>query len=202
MKVSAFLFLPVCVSSFLLGVRFALPHALVLEPEPVFVGVPVPVEPLLGYEEGYAQGVSLFLDLYELDREAVSLVLSRYPAVEDPYECAGWILDAAREFKVPSFVLLGQFCQESSGRANVASSAGCVGVMQVNWAIWGEMLSREGIAGSGSDLKDTRTCIRAGARILRQLIVRYDGDLGEALRHYSGGARRYEEKVFARASGW
>ena len=202
MKVRALLFLPVCLVSFLLGVGFALHHALVLEPEPVFIGVPVPVEPLLGYEEGYAHGVSLFSDLYQLDREAISLVLSRYPAVADPYECAGWILDAAREFKVPAFVLLGQFCQESSGRAAVVSSAGCVGVMQVSWAIWGEILSSEGIAVSEEDLKDMRTCIRAGARILRQLIVRYDGDLGEALRHYSGGARRYEQKVFARAAGW
>ena len=154
------------------------------------------------FQEGERFALAATRNIYELDREAISLVLSRYPAVEAPYECAGWILDAAREFKVPAFVLLGQFCQESSGRAAVVSSAGCVGVMQVNWAIWGEMLACEGIARSKEDLKDTRTCIRAGARVLRQLIVRYDGDLGKALRHYSGGARRYEDKIFARATGW
>lgn len=187
-------------ASFFLGMGFAFYHAFMAEP--AFWFVPVPVDPDPGYEAGYQDGVARFEDVDEMDRQAIAVVLSRYPAVEDPELWAGYFLDAGREFKVPVFILVGQALQESSGNRLAVSSAGCVGLMQVNWGFWGDMLSAEGIAHSREDLFDPQTAIRAGARILRQLLVRYDGDLGEALRHYSGSARMYERKVFARATGW
>jgi len=61
-------------------------------------------------------------------------------------------------------------------------------------------LSEYGVAKTEMDLHDPETSIEAGACILRHLLDRY-GDIHEALRHYSGNARNYTDKVMGRVVG-
>ena len=88
--------------------------------------------------------------------------------------------------------------QESSGKPNARSRCGAVGLTQIRWVCWGDALIKAGIAQTEADLLDPETSVEAGAYILRYLLDKYDGDLQEALKHYSGNATEYTEKVIRR----
>jgi len=90
--------------------------------------------------------------------------------------------------------------QESSGKATARSNCGAVGLTQVRWRFWGETLISAGICVTEADLLMPETAIEAGAYILRTLLDRY-GDIDGALRHYSGNARGYVDKVIGRVTG-
>jgi soluble lytic murein transglycosylase-like protein len=90
--------------------------------------------------------------------------------------------------------------QESSGKPTARSRCGAVGLTQIRWRYWGETLKDAGICEKESDLLEPETSIEAGAFILRTLLDRY-GDIHEALRHYSGNARNYTDKVMGRVVG-
>lgn len=117
---------------------------------------------------------------------------------DDDLNALAWAsVEASMRYKLDVSVVIGQIVVESHGDCRAVSSAGCLGPMQVSWFVWGEMLKTEGICRERRDLMDPVKGVFAGARILRQLVVRYGGDYDKALRHYSGGASRYAEKVYA-----
>lgn len=68
---------------------------------------------------------------------------------------------------------------ESAFRANVVSSKGAIGIMQLMPATAQAL---------GANPHDVRQNIDAGTRLLRDLLVKYDGDVVKALAAYNAGA--------------
>jgi hypothetical protein len=84
---------------------------------------------------------------------------------------------------------------ESSGNPNAESKKGAIGLMQIRWSVWKEELKRRGIAKKRSDLFNPQINKAAGRYILAHYMDRHDGNLEKALHGYSGGAKRYYQKV-------
>lgn len=84
---------------------------------------------------------------------------------------------------------------ESSGNPKAESKKGAIGLMQIRWSVWKEELKRRGIAKKRSDLFNPKVNVKAGRYILAHYMDRHDGNLEKALHGYSGGARRYYQKV-------
>ncbi len=83
---------------------------------------------------------------------------------------------------------------ESRGNPKAISRKGAYGLMQVRWSVWGKELKREGIAQTKNDLFHPEKNIRAGKYILAKYIRKH-GNVEKALKAYSGGAKRYAQKV-------
>lgn len=133
--------------------------------------------------------------------EALTTLFSRYPAIANPGHYARCVVLSSARHHVPMVVLAGMVLQESSGKPDARSNCGAVGLTQIRWKFWGTMLVKMKIATKESDLHNPRISIEAGACILRYLLDKHDGDLQEALRHYSGDATKYVEKVIGRVVG-
>lgn len=153
-----------------------------------------------GIEHGRQEERAKAMEYMERYREQIAEVLSGYEHCDDPDRWAAWIMQYAYAYKVPSIILLGKICQESSCNRQAVSSVGAVGLTQVQWRFWGDFLKDRGIAYHEKDLFDPETSIHAGAAILSFLIEKH-GDLQGALQHYSGGATEYFAKIIARATG-
>jgi soluble lytic murein transglycosylase-like protein len=72
---------------------------------------------------------------------------------------------------------------ESAFRPEAVSPKGAIGVMQLMPATAKAL---------GADPYDVRQNIEAGTRLLRDLLLRYDGDVAKALAAYNAGARAVE----------
>jgi N-acetylmuramoyl-L-alanine amidase len=95
------------------------------------------------------------------------------------------ILEEAKRFAVPASLALAVGWQESGWRQDVVSHAGAIGVMQLlpatgEWV--GDVMLRATV-----DLHDARGNIRAGVRLLRHYLDRYDGALDLTLAAYYQG---------------
>jgi len=154
---------------------------------------------ILAYNAGVKHGIEQAVDSSP-DVEALTTLFSRYPAIDDPEHYARCVVLSSARHRVPMVVLAGLVMQESSGKADARSHVGAVGLTQIRWKFWGETLIEAGIVQTEADLLDPETSIEAGAYILRTLLDRY-GDIDEALRHYSGNARGYTDKVIGRVWG-
>jgi len=88
---------------------------------------------------------------------------------------------------------------ESSGNPKAISNKGAYGLMQIRWSVWKDELRKQGIAKEKKDLFDPRINIEAGKYILAHYMDKHDNDLRAALNSYSGGAKRYYEKVMTEA---
>jgi len=152
----------------------------------------------LAYNAGVKHGIEQAVDSSP-DVEALTVLFARYRHADAP-NFAKWIVYASAKYRVPQVILAGLVMQESSGRPDARSSCGAVGLTQIRWKFWGETLIDAGIATCEADLLDPETSIEAGAYILRTLLDRY-GDIDEAMRHYSGNARGYTDKVIGRVVG-
>ena len=84
---------------------------------------------------------------------------------------------------------------ESSGNPKAISNKGAYGLMQIRWSVWKDELKEQGIAKERKDLFNPRINIEAGRYILAHYMDKHDNNLKEALNSYSGGAKRYYEKV-------
>ena len=84
---------------------------------------------------------------------------------------------------------------ESSGNPKAVSNKGAYGLMQIRWSIWKDDLRKQGIAKEKKDLFNPRINIEAGRYILAHYMEKHDNNLKAALNSYSGGAKRYYEKV-------
>ena len=95
------------------------------------------------------------------------------------------IIEEARRFAVPASLALAVAWQESGWRQSIVSHAGAIGVMQLlpasgEWV--GDVMLRAPV-----DLGDTRSNVRAGVRLLRHYLDRYDGNLDLTLAAYYQG---------------
>jgi soluble lytic murein transglycosylase-like protein len=95
------------------------------------------------------------------------------------------LIEEARRYSVPASLALAVAWQESGWRQDVVSHAGAIGVMQLLPAT-GEWVDDVMLAGP-VDLRDTRLNIRAGVRLLRHYLDRYDERLDLTLAAYYQG---------------
>ena len=63
--------------------------------------------------------------------------------------------------------------------------------------MWEKELKKANIIKKRKDLFNPVINIKAGRYILGKLYVQYSGDMDKVLKHYSGGAKNYKEKVYA-----
>ena len=101
------------------------------------------------------------------------------------------IVAACDEFGVPTSFALSVAWQESGWQQSVVSSAGAIGVMQLlpDTADWvGDVMLGEAV-----DIHSPTSNVRAGVRLLRHYLDRYDGDRGLALAAYFQGERAVDE---------
>jgi soluble lytic murein transglycosylase-like protein len=97
------------------------------------------------------------------------------PASRDPREM---VRDAARRSGLPPEFVESVAQVESGFRPNAVSPKGALGVMQL----------MPGTARTlGADPRDTAQNIDAGTRLLRELLLKYDGDVVKALAAYNAG---------------
>ena len=153
----------------------------------------------LAYRQGVKHGIAQAIDVSP-DVEALTVLFSRYPKA-NAHNFARWVVEACATYRVPQLILAGMVMQESSCNPNAVSGCGAKGLTQIRWKFWGAMLKKMGIAEKESDLFNPRISIEAGACIVRYLLDRYDNNIHEALRHYSGSATRYTDKVLGRVLG-
>jgi len=110
---------------------------------------------------------------------AIEVVVTRPeiapPATTDPRTM---VRDAARRSGLPPEFVESVAQVESGFRPNAVSPKGALGVMQL----------MPGTARTlGADPRDTAQNIDAGARLLRELLLKYDGDVVKALAAYNAG---------------
>ncbi len=106
------------------------------------------------------------------------------PAYRFPFaSCFG---TAALQYGLPETLLLAVARGESDFEAMARSRANAHGVMQILWPDTARHLGIHRL----SELYDPCTNIDAGARYLKELLARYDGNLHLALAAYNYGPRR------------
>ncbi len=105
------------------------------------------------------------------------------PLPED--QLKGLIEEAATRENVKADLLRGIVRQESAARPCAVSAKGAEGLMQLMPATSAEF----GV----SDPFDPKQNIQAGARLMKQLLTRYSGDVTKALAAYNAGSARVDE---------
>ncbi len=95
------------------------------------------------------------------------------------------IMEEAGRYDVPSALALAVGWQESGWRQNVVSHAGAIGIMQLLPAT-GEWVG-EAMLGQRVDLLSARDNVRAGVRLLKHYLARYDGNVDLVLAAYYQG---------------
>jgi N-acetylmuramoyl-L-alanine amidase len=95
------------------------------------------------------------------------------------------IIEEARRYDVPAPLALAVGWQESGWRQNVVSHAGAIGIMQLLPAT-GEWVG-EAMLGQRVDLLNARDNVRAGVRLLKHYLARYDGNVDLVLAAYYQG---------------
>jgi hypothetical protein len=93
---------------------------------------------------------------------------------------------AALEHDLPETLLIAVARGESDFEATARSKANAHGVMQILWPVTAEHLGIRRL----SELYDPCTNIDAGARYLKEMIARYDGNVHLALAAYNYGPQR------------
>lgn len=125
--------------------------------------------------------------------------LQRETTIEPDYRFphASCFRAAARSHGLPETLLLAVARGESDFDATARSRANAHGVMQIQWP---ETAHHLGIYRL-SDLYDPCTNIDAGARYLKELLERYDGDLHLSLAAYNYGPSRIPQNALSIPSG-
>jgi len=135
--------------------------------------------------------------------DPASLAWKRYLATETGIEPdmsfphAACFRAAARDHGLPETLLLAVARGESDFEATARSHANAHGVMQIRWPQTAQHLGVHRL----SALYDPCTNIDAGARYLKELMGRYDGDLHLALAAYNYGPGRISPNATAIPSG-
>ena len=97
------------------------------------------------------------------------------PLITDPREL---VRDAARRSGLPPAFVESVALVESAFRPEAISPKGAIGIMQLMPATAKAL---------GADPHDPRENVEAGTRLLRDLLVKYDGDVVKALSAYNAG---------------
>lgn len=109
---------------------------------------------------------------------------NRQPAKVYPYEAC--FKKAAEEFDLPLTLLLALARGESDFNARAKSSKACYGIMQIQWPGTARDLGLNSIR----ELYDPCKNIRGGAKYIRMMLDRYDGNIHLALAAYNYGPGR------------
>lgn len=99
-------------------------------------------------------------------------------AVPRPASPRELVDEAARRAGLPREIVHSVARAESAYRADAVSPKGAIGIMQLMPAT---------AAALNADPRDPRQNVEAGAMYLRQLLVKYDGDVAKALAAYNAG---------------
>jgi hypothetical protein len=110
-------------------------------------------------------------------------------------------LQASEEFNIPVSYLVAVGAVESRFDPMAVSHKACVGVMQINVAVWLETLRDQGMLNLAKELYDPAVNIRAGAFVLRHYLDKHDSALDLALSGYYGAnlsqAGNYLDKFYS-----
>lgn len=101
--------------------------------------------------------------------------------IQPPPLIAEAVLDAAHANRLDASLLARLIRQESGFRAKVCSAAGACGLTQ--------LMPRTAKDLGVTDRTDPRQSVHGGARYLRQMLDRYQGDLDLALKAYNCGPK-------------
>jgi hypothetical protein len=134
--------------------------------------------PAFGLVKDFAPNIDRLWDRY-LTNDAW-----KSPVMKFPYEDC--FRSAARTNDLPVSLLVAVARGESNFNPAAKSNRNCHGLMQIQWPGTAHHLGIYRLAA----LYDPCTNIRAGARYLRELMDRYDGDLHLSLAAYNYGPRR------------
>lgn len=106
--------------------------------------------------------------------------------------------DACCEFGIDYTLALAVIEQETRFQNLIGDDGNAIGYFQVQPQWWGELMEEIGV----DDLTDPKQNFRAGCAILRELLLRYDGSVTDALTAYNSGhpgQSAYAEAVMAAA---
>lgn len=109
------------------------------------------------------------------------------------YELQRALWDACEEFSVDYALALAVIEQETRFQNLIGDDGDAIGYFQVQPYWWGDLLDSIGV----DDLTDPAQNFRAGCAILRELLLRYDGSVADALTAYNSG--RPGESAYAEA---
>jgi soluble lytic murein transglycosylase-like protein len=99
------------------------------------------------------------------------------------------VASAASRYAISPIILLAVIATESGFDRHAVSIAGAKGLMQILPAAHPQLIA------SGHDISEPTENIRIGSSILREYLDASGGDLGVALKRYSGGGRGYAQRV-------
>jgi soluble lytic murein transglycosylase-like protein len=99
------------------------------------------------------------------------------------------VLSAANQDAVSPVLLLAVIATESGFDRQAVSAAGAQGLMQILPAAHPQLIA------TSHDLTEPAENVRIGSSILRQYLDASGGDLGIALKRYSGGGKGYAQRV-------
>ncbi|WP_436208771.1 lytic transglycosylase domain-containing protein [Caballeronia sp. LjRoot31] len=99
------------------------------------------------------------------------------------------VISAANEYAMSPVLLLAVIATESGFDRQAVSVAGAQGLMQILPAAHPQVFA------SGNDLTEPGENVRIGSSILREYLDASGGDLGVALKRYSGGGKGYAQRV-------
>ena len=108
------------------------------------------------------------------------------PAAPDDGIYAREIAVAADRYKLPAQLIRAVMVVESGGNPNVVSPAGAIGLMQ--------LLPATAQALGVDDIRDPAQNILGGARFLRVLANRFEGDMVKVLSGYHAGSMRVQSR--------
>jgi soluble lytic murein transglycosylase-like protein len=132
----------------------------------------IPASLVSGFEE---EEVMAPLPAAAVDKPVVATTAPPAPASDDPKQM---VREAARRSGLPPEFVESVAQVESGFRPDAVSPKGALGVMQ---------LMPETAKTLGADPRDPAQNIDAGTRLLRDLLVKYDGDVVKALAAYNAG---------------
>jgi len=120
------------------------------------------------------------------------------PAKEYPYEAC--FREAARANNLPLTLVLAFARGESDFNPKAKSSRSCYGIMQIQWPGTAGDLGFTAL----EDLYDPCKNIKAGARYIRKMLNRYNGDLHLAVAAYNYGPGRISRNasVIPKGANW
>jgi hypothetical protein len=134
--------------------------------------------PAFCYIQSSETDVEALWDGY-LSDDALKFPIKKYP-FEDCFKLS------ARRYDLPFSLLLAVARGESNFNPKAKSNRNCYGLMQIQWPQTAKHLGIDRL----DALYDPCTNIRAGAKYLRELMDRYDGNVHLALAAYNYGPNR------------
>jgi soluble lytic murein transglycosylase-like protein len=99
------------------------------------------------------------------------------------------VISAANEYAMSPALLLAVIATESGFDRQAVSVAGAQGLMQILPAAHPQVFA------SGNDMTVPAENVRIGSSILREYLDASGGNLGVALKRYSGGGKGYAQRV-------